>query len=764
MLKSKYYQGFIAFGVSMTLLVLFYGAILKSPNYVLFSKSGDGLKSTFCSYYHLEYDSSYNYTMAQNYPFGESVYYTGGQPFIINTLKWLKKSFGFDFSEKLIAILNIWMLFSIVLGAVILYLLLRRLKLPVWYSIIVSNIIIFLSPQVHRFGGHYNLSYFYFLPLIFLLIHIFWTAPRYIVSIAIGLLTFIALGTHAYFFAFFFMLAFFFYFFAWRAEPEKFNIWKVILPHFFIQLVVPLILFTVISRGGASDRTAYPWGFFATRASFESVFLPIGKPYGGIFDFINVKWEGVAYVGAVSLIATFVLLFNYFRKITNKSTRSEYGVLTNNTYFNSLLLASIIALLFSFALPFQMMNLQWLLNYTGPLRQFRAVGRFSWLFFYAINIWTFYFIWQLFTEKKNTSHKVVVALALLIGGYDAWLNVKGVGKGLNNYNELLADSENNTPENKWVHEIQVNNYQAIMPLPYFHVGSETFWISGSELSERHAFICSMKTGLPLNAVMLSRTSLSQTMKSLSLYFEPLEELKILKNYTHKPLLLLVAKDKELNENEARYLKYSDFITENKNIRFYELQIDSIRKMQIDFIDELKRKAKSCSFKFRDGITTSDLTAELVYVSSKSEQADNTVTRTFNQPHLAKNEKVLIDTLLGMDSAGYKFSFWMSDLDKDLIPRTRMEFMKQNQNGDFSQVFFLEVFRKVVFVDRNGWGLVEFSFRPDFPEQEIRLKLINSLTTSETYSVDKLLIHPENMDVTIQDSTTVSLNNRLLGGL
>jgi len=184
--------------VSTILLFIVFGNILSSPNYVFFSNSGDGLKSTFGSYYHLQYDSTYWHTASMNYPYGESVLFTGGQALIINGLKLLS-DLGLDFSNQLTGILNTWLLFSIVWAALFLFLLLRDLKLPWWYALIAANIIAFLSPQLARFGGHFNLAYVYFLPLFLYLLKRFFDRPSYKLSILIGLISFLALGTQAYF-------------------------------------------------------------------------------------------------------------------------------------------------------------------------------------------------------------------------------------------------------------------------------------------------------------------------------------------------------------------------------------------------------------------------------------------------------------------------------------------------------------------------------------------------------------------------------------
>jgi hypothetical protein len=319
-----------------------------------------------------------------NYPYGESVFFTGGQPIIIITLKAIK-ALGFDLSSQLIGIINIWMLFSIVFASIFIYLLLIELKLPWHYSIVVSNIIVFLSPQIERFTGHFNLAYVYFLPLFLYLLKRFYNKPLYKISIVIGILSLVALATHAYFFALYGFWIFFLLLYGFLYEKEKFGKVSHILVHLAIQIIIPYFIFSLLTFSYPSDRSTYPWGFFMTRSFPEAVFLPLGKPYGSLFHFSYIKWEGIAYIGLVASITTLVLIINFFktRKRTSKISLQKLLDVTDNSFLNAVLLGSVIALFLSFAYPFQW-QMQNLLNYTGPFRQFRASGRFNWLFFYCI--------------------------------------------------------------------------------------------------------------------------------------------------------------------------------------------------------------------------------------------------------------------------------------------------------------------------------------------------------------------------------------------
>ncbi len=745
--KPKYIYTILNIAVSFILLFIIFGNIIKNPNYIFFSKSGDGLKSTFGSYYHLQYDTTYWHTESMNYPYGESVFFTGNQPLIINLLKILKST-GVDLSQYMTGILNIWLLLGIVWASLFLFLLLRKLKLPWWYAIITANIITFLSPQMARFGGHFNLAYLYFLPLFLYLLKLFFDKPSYRKSLLIGLISFLALGTQAYFFAEASFWIFFLLLYGWIFEKKRFGNILTDLFHLFLQIGLPFIIFNLFTISAPSDRTVFPWGFFEFRSSPEAVFLPFDKPYARFIHFSYLKWEGMAFIGMVASITFLLLLYRFFKAKFQKS-------FTGNKFLDAILLGAVIALFISFAYPFQW-GLQWTLKYTGPFRQFRAIGRFNWLFFYSINVIAFYWIWQFYERRKNRLAAGILVLALLWGTYDAYLNVRGNGQWLNNRIEALQDSQNKLPQNLWLQTFNAKNYQAIMVLPYFHIGSEVYWIGHSPETEKTAFIVSWKTGLPLLPVMLSRTSISQTIKNLGLYFEPLRPYAILKDFPNSRDLLLIRQKKEtLNKIEQRYLAYAIPLYDNKVYSVYRLPIDSLKKMGTDFRQQIANVCNS------HAVSIDSLDPQQIFYQSFGNPKPDTV-RTKNTLNTGEKPKLNYEiTFLFKAKTEYRISFWLKNMNKDLWPRSVLKINILQNDNRWHEYARSSVFRLIKYVNARGWGLVEMNFTPKQNCKMIRLELWNNLVTSGGFDMDELLIYRANDRICYKGNGFVYLNNRFV---
>jgi hypothetical protein len=749
---SNIVKNLSAIALPLMIVILFFPHIFRHPGNYFFASGGDGLKSYFGTYYTIKYDKDYFHSVSQNYPYGESVFYTDSQPVISSVFALLKK-IGIDLSDYLIAFLNFFMLVSIPVGAFFLYLLFRRLKLPYWYSIIISSIIAFLSPQLDRLGGHFSLSYVFMLPLFLLTYYNFFKFHNLKNSIYVGLVVFLGLGMHAYYFAFFAIILIFGIFVLLFDRNSGLKIITEFITYLFLQLLLPFTIFTLISGGGPDDRSAYPWGFFSTRAYFESVFLPNGKPYANFINIHYLNWEGIAFIGMVASIGFMILIGTYFRKRFKNNPLQ----LHTDSFINMLLWVSILALFFSFTFPFSW-GLEWLWNYLGPIKQFRASGRFAWIFYYVINIAVFYSLWKWFETKNRIHYTLVFSFVLLWGTYDAFLNVRGKENLLRNEISEISDQKNLLPQDKWIKQLDTKKYQAIISLPYYHVGSETYWIEGSGNSAKFAYITSWKTGLPICNVMLSRTSISQTTKNLAIKWEPLSNYNIIGKFRKdKDILLLEMKGEVRDDNELRLIKYAEKINENENFNVYVLNPDAFMKISNDYKTQLNSEIDK--FERKTSLFADDTNRSFHFLSYGRGIDNRNVTsaKTIN----AKKSEVLLDTILFNDTIPVKISFWMKDLNKDLIPRSRLVFNYVNKDGNLEEVNNVDIFKIVKYVDSEGWGLVETEYKPKSPSEKFRIYMSNDLAIEAMITIDNLMIRPIDLNVYSTGENYLMKNNRLI---
>lgn len=747
--------------LSTIILIIFYGTILKNANNTYFSASGDGLKSTFGSAYHLNYDTTYLRTACMNYPFGESVFYTGGQPVIVNSFKLLK-SIGIDLSLHLVGIINIWMLFSIVMGALFIYLILRTLNLPIIYSIIVSNIIIFMSPQLDRFGGHYNLAYLYFIPLMIYLFFLFHRKRKLYLSIILGIVALLSLGTHAYFFGFYAILIICFWIGAILYDKKTFGNIKFIITNLFVQFILPFIIFQVLMlmSGEMHDRTSYPWGFFSFIAYPQGIFYPLTKAYGQFIYVKQVPWEGISYIGLVSLIGFLFIIYNSVKK-QRKDKAWSFLKITDSPYLNILFWSSFAALLYSFGMPFTL-GFQKLFNYMGVLKQLRAPGRFAWLFFYTINITTFYLLWNYYKQGKKILALLVLGFALIWGSYDSYLNVKSQPKFINNTIESLNDKENEIEINQWYNEIDFEKYQAIIPLPYYHVGCENYSLYKGSASIGQSFITSMKTGLPLTSVMLSRTSMEQSVKNIQLFLESYNSFDIIDLWPNeKSFLVLFTKKDFLDENERRIKNKAKLLTSNSELEIREITIEDFKEILKETKEKVKSEIESEELFELSCFLSTDSIQNFYYAGFGDKQpGEFKLGKKCYSGNITKDNLILGAKVPNIDTAkSYIVSMWVENMDKDLYPRTKLTASIFNELGEEYYKNNIDIWRYTKIIDSNGWGLVEFEIKFTQPKDRLRISMKNKLMTKGELKVDEILIKPSGIDLYYKDADFLYKNNR-----
>ncbi len=736
---SKSTGALITLLLTILILFLFFHRQILEANQVSFASGGDGLKSTFGSLYHIEHDSSYWMFEGMNYPYGESVFYTGNQTFLTNFIK-LCRDVGLDFSDYALGILNLWMLFSYVLCALFLFLILAELDLPAWYAIAGAVLVTFLSTQWQRLSGHYNLAYAYVIPVALYLMLRFYRKPGYLVSSLFGLFILVVTGKHVYFIALVGLPWLVFWVFLLVRARQIYGKTAFLIPHLLIQMLVPFILFSLFagSHDPAVDRTAYPWGFFSSTTRWVSVFLPLMKPYARWIIVGPVKTLG--YVGIISTIvfalSVALLIARWFRK-----GFSSAFLVTDRFFLNVLMAGAILCLFLALGYPFSFHPPS--LNYAGPFRQLRAIGRFVIPFYYIMNIFTLYMLWKWYAGMGKRWFGDFVLIALGIIGVEAYYTMRDLPEKYYNKFETLNDRENELPDNAWVLNHDWSQYQAIMPMPYYHIGSENYWVNGESPVIEASYIASLKTGLPLNSVMLSRTSISQTLANLDLFWEPGSGYPVLEDYDPaRPLLIAQRRNGQLNANETRIIGKSILIDSNSHMFFYQLYPDSLRQMEKEYLAGMAERAN---------LLQHDSTGGWYYYESYDSLPEGQFSAAIKRYTEFAGCRL-------PDSGRYEVSFWYEGAGKDLWPRTNLFISLFDSSMNCYLYEMTDLFRKTV--RREGdWALVSVSVDVPSPGDYLKLHYINQILTGGEIHIDRVLVRPEIKGVLTRKGSQAIYNNR-----
>lgn len=737
-------QNFTGSAVTVVAIILLIGLFwgfnwLTHWNTMFFSnKSEDLIKDVYTTTYHVAYDDGMAICNAMNYPYGEYYTFTGLHPLVAAPLQWLRDA-GVQHTERaVLPLMNLLSLLSIILCALFLFLLLRELKLPTWYAIIVSLLITLMSPQLQRIGAHMSLSYYCAIPMLlyFTLKHLRSGCWAWALANGSSMLWF---GMcHPYYIIFFVavILVETVYIIVRRDSipwcKDK-ALGKISLST-MLQLLLPLCLFYLLTNVAmpAGERTSVPSGFFRYCGRIEGVLFPYGRTY--FFDdselFASVQWEARNYVGVVAVVAMLLIVWRFFGNLFKKRFSALLRP-TDSREVNLFLLVATLLMLYACGVP-----LNWLprnvITYIGPLAQFRAGGRFVWLFVYVINIVAFYGLWRWMQSNATMLRKIVLFAALLVMAGEAtaynWRNKAWY----NNSWPEWTDYDNQLPQNQWINNIDISKYQAILTLPVFNAGNEMVTLPSQDRMFVRSALLSMKTGLPLVCNESARSNIRQAWDCIALSRTAFDFLRLADSLPNeKPLLLAVTKEKNrLTDAERIILHYADTLMTLDEMDLYSVHPDVLRLARVVTSDSLEA--------LFDASTTDsiDYGTSALIVPDTMEGDIHRWTTVYNGPL----------TLTG----DVEISFWMSHILDDQYSRTDIKVFATA--GDEEQQIFgwcSDVLIDIVDIDRNEGLLRLHTTLPDGCSN-LRIIMRNKQMRPSPVMFHHLLVRPEGMHVPFVD--------------
>lgn len=705
-----------------------FGIFANWPTNFFSSSSEDLIKDVYTTSYHVAYDDDATQCRAMNYPYGEYYTFTGLQPLVAMPLQALR-DLGVEHPERaVLPLMNLMIFLSIVLCAVFLFLLFHELRLPTWYAVAGALLVTLMSPQLERMGGHLSLSYYCAIPMLlyFTLRHL--RSGCWVWSALCGLFCLLFSLSHPYYLMFYFVVsvAEHIYLFSRRSQ----NGWSIVRigTSFAMQTVVPLLLFLLFTNIGLQpgERTAVPSGFHTYRGRIVGILFPYGRMYfmNDSHLFSSVQWEGRNYIGLLADVVLFVVLYRFVRNLLRRRFRQSIRP-TDSRELNFFLAVATVFALFACGFPFQ-----WLphntVSYCGPLAQLRAQGRFVWLFYYVINIVAVYQLFQ-WSKELQVKWRVVLmsAVFLLFAGEATAFNWHNrdwfVGKW-----EEWTDYDNQLPVNKSLQQLNKDEYQAILTLPVFNVGSELVYISQKDNMFVRSALLSMKTGLPLVCNESARSVIRQAWDCIAISrpaWVPLEYAGNLPD--SRPLLLAVSLDSTiLSDAEKLFLKHAEPIMEWNGAMLYSLPLEAFQEVEDETAEQMHQ----------------------MYRQALEEPVDAVVENRVLVSGDIHKHLTIFDSTVNI-SGDVEISFWMDHILDDQYSRTTIHFKAYDADGNCTDLFNWGVDPLIYIVNTStNEGLIRLNaYLPDSC-QRLRIEARNSMMRPSPVSFHSLLVRPADKHV------------------
>lgn len=768
--NSKAFKVFSFFLFAIGFVFIFYGSILLSPNQFQFSTKGDAIKNYYTYAYYIKNNSDPINFEGLNYPYGEHFLYTDCTPVLSVSIKNVLKFYP-EIGNYSVGIMNFLLIISLVFSSFLVYLILKEFDIQHWLAVFSSIGIIALSPQIFRLTGHLALGFGFVIPLVWYLLIKFEKSKNHMKYGSLLLFSnLIIFFIHAYLgmivAAFLFAYLMVKFIFDLKTRSLERNYYFILLSIIFIPIVVfrAFIFFTDNHYG----RTDNPWGFFSAHADFSTVFLPIKEPLKPLLQNIvgNYQqiWEGWAYIG----IASIAIIIFYFVLAGKKSIRTK-KIAFDNRWFDNLhlqiaLISSILLLVFSMAYPFRL-NLEWLLDYVAVLKQFRAVGRFAWIFFFAITVSSVYFIDRLSKHYFAQNKKIIAILLmfLLPGLYfgEALPYHMKISKTITTSPNMFDYQQLEGDLKQGIEKINPDDYQAILPLPFFYIGSENFGKFGTDKIYLLSQITSYHTGLGIIGSYLTRTSIWESKNLMQIMSPGYYKKEIEKDFPNSKKLLIASSNETVSKYEQRVLNLATLIYKGDKFSFYELKPSKLfrntAREELEYFEQIRSELFE-----KNGFLVNDTNSILFYEDFEDKASNISLAGhgAFMGWKNKYNKFVSFEAGTFKPDEKYIASFWMynagENYGQDML---NSMFILQEKDGDNSawSAIINPAYSQVI----NGdWSLVEMEFILKYPNSATTFMLKGSDYHKKQIYIDDLMIYKANTlnykVVTINDTTIKTL--------
>lgn len=572
----------VAIIISLSVTGYIFSHIIMHPGSSMLSIEGDASKNYFTFLYHSLYGKGLWFD-GMNYPYGEHIVFTDAQPAFVIPLSYINSYLRLD----PLAVINLLLIAGFFFAIIYVYRILLRMNVHPAWSIAAAVLIITMSPQQFKLSEHFSLAYFCVLPVVFYYT-LAWhqTAKgKYIAALFFAALLFTFIHLYFALMIAMWVLLFSIGYVLFRKDSIKRkwgHTWPVLMAG-----ILPLLLFRMfmLLTDPVTDRPAYPYGARAHGTAWADIttsyLSPISKWLAQWMDTGTLSGgnEGYAYIGFVPLLIIIAGVVHWIIRLIH-NRRLPINADINGTII--WVFMAVCVLIFSSAIIFKKCFV--CLDYASFIKQFRAIGRFSWMFYYIVTILSVVVAHGWFGKLRNKGSNTIAysfaPMLLLLWVVEAIpfadktrARVSGAAVQYHQfYKTTGADWQRLLSGNGYT----AGSFRALYVLPYFHIGTEKLGqVPRSYGLMNTAFSTSLQLRLPLMNVMMSRNSWQQAFAQVKISGGPYTNKEVLRSDDKRPILIIHPTREQLNPDELYLLTSAKMLGHLHGNDVYALYADSL---------------------------------------------------------------------------------------------------------------------------------------------------------------------------------------------
>lgn len=752
----------IIYLVAITATVYCLSDMVIQPGKILLSTHGDAAKNYYTYLYHAQYGNGIWFE-GMNYPYGEHIVFADAQPVLSVIFSWL-----FAFISPLAA-LHLSIAISFFLSIIFLCRIMQRFQVSISWALLFAVLITAMSPQVLKLSEHFSLAYFCVIPIVFYCNLAYYQDKHREYLLYLFAATLLFTSIHLYFAA---IICFWivgcsiiYLVFIRTGIIEKI---KHIIP-LCVAAVTPFVLIKLLLllTDPATDRPAYPWGARWNRTFLNDIYTSFLSPISNILKEadlvakVSSGGEGFTYTGIMPIIIlTIAAILSLFVLIRNRSMsfyiQSKYSL-------SIWLLIAAGMLIAGTSIIFQ--NCFTCLDHAAFIRQFRAMGRFSWGYYYITTVSAVVLLFRgytyLLSHKKSFAAVVMFVFAIAIWMTEAlpyahWTRALAAN-GEEHYTNFFKIDKPDWNKILMKEGYSANDFQAILLLPYVHIGTEKVsphGFNGDYLAP--AFSASLSLQLPVIDVMMSRSAWSEAFGQQKIAGGPYADKPLLRNMeSNKPLLLLHNTKEELDPDELYLLKAAEKLHQYEGCDLYILYPEKLKQLELSYRQDIATYLPS----LKVGDTALSDNGSWHIEHFEDQQVDQKLFGTGSFGPISSIKKIIFDSphTPTTDSVLYELSIW-SLLNDDDYRVGRYRLMLHDDTD--SLIAQYKILAQEATDNYGMWVRANTFFYMPENCARISVELIDIIKPSYI-AVDELMIRPATTTILSKDEHgRVMVNNHI----
>ena len=298
--------------------------------------------------------------------------------------------------------------------------------------------------------------------------------------------------------------------------------------------------------------------------------------------------------------------------------------------------------------------------------------------------------------------------------------------------------------------VNQGKYQAIIPLPFYDIGSENFGVNGTDTIHKTSMILSYHTRLPIMGNYATRTSIWESKNLVQLLAPSFYEKEISQDIRNDEPFLVLYTHESLTKYETALLDLCDSLFTTDRYSLYS--ISPQRLFSNSAPDEISR------FQVIKG----QLTAHDGFFMSPEDTGSVVIFNSFEEHHSAytfrgsgacqgamRSYNLLqdIDPSMLKEDTTYSLSFWMyndgENFGQDAM-NTSVFIQTEDDSGNAEWIAQINPAGSTVI--NGSWSLVELDFTLTKRPAKVLVYLKGSSRSKKTFYIDDLLLRQKDVDV------------------